>query len=269
MGLGFQFEISTAKEKSLGMIKRRTRVAMILRSLAIQATNNFERMLGPGFLFVIWPALRNLYPDKKARLEAAGRHLTFFNTHPYFANCVAGVVVHAEVTTPRQYVDFEISALKRAMMGAFGALGDDLFWAGLMPASGALALVVYVFFPEAALIGLLVSLIVYNAFHFWARVHLFRMGLRLGRRVSRYLKLLRLPKVAMWAKAAAAMLVGAFLVGVGAGLPRGAGFSYAGAAAVTLAAGLSFILTAARVKPGLCWFLITASAFMCAVGIKL
>jgi PTS system mannose-specific IID component len=238
-------------------LPRRTRAEMIFRSLFIQATNNFERMLSLGFLFALWPLLKRKYPEPEARKKAVVRHLSFFNTQPYLANCILGVVANVELRGGEK-ADAEVSDIKEAMMGAFGALGDDLFWTGLMPAAALVALVLYGIFPGYAFVGAVVALVLYNSFQFWARVRFFGVGLRLGPRITTYLKMLKLPRVALYAKIAAAFLLGAFTVVMVWRAVEVPSLGVTGGLAVVGAALLSFLLQGIGVRPGVCWYLVTA-----------
>jgi mannose/fructose/N-acetylgalactosamine-specific phosphotransferase system component IID len=247
------------KHKVEPLLPRRTRAEMIIRSLFIQATNNFERMLSLGFLFALWPVVKRLYRTPEKRREAVIRHLSFFNTQPYFANCILGVIAHVELGGEED-LDGEVTNIKKAMMGALGALGDDLFWTGLMPAAALLALVFYGALPGYAFVGAISALVVYNVFHFWTRIKLFNVGLRLGRRVTSYLKMLRLPRFAVGVKVAASFLLGAFTVAVVWGAVQ-TGFGGLGAAAAVGGGVLaSVVVQSFGVKPGLCWYLVAAAA---------
>jgi PTS system mannose-specific IID component len=240
-------------------LSRRVRAEMIIRSLFIQATNNFERMLSLGFLFALWPLIKIIYRTPESRREAVIRHLSFFNTQPYFANCILGVVAHVELRGGEN-LDREVSRVKRAMMGALGAIGDDLFWAGLIPAAALTALVWYVVSPRHAFIGAISALVIYNVFHLWARVRLFNVGLRLGPRVTNYFRMLRLPSFAVLVKVAGSFLLGAFAALV---MWRASEFGFGpfGApAAVALAVVLSVILQDLGLRPGICWYLIAGAA---------
>jgi mannose/fructose/N-acetylgalactosamine-specific phosphotransferase system component IID len=231
------------------------RARMIFRSLFIQATNNFERMLSLGFLFALWPLIKMKYPEPEARKKAIMRHLSFFNTQPYLANCILGVVANVELRGGEN-VDGDVAKIKEAMMGAFGALGDDLFWTGLLPAAALVALIFYGVFPDYAFIGALVALVLYNLFQFWARVRFFNVGLRLGPRITTYLKMLKLPRVALIAKLAAAFLLGAFTVVLMWRTTETYSFGAAGVLAVSGAVLLSFVLQSIGVRPGVCWYLV-------------
>jgi len=231
---------------------------MVVRSLFIQATNNYERMLSFGFLFALWPAVKMIYPDAEGRRRAAIRHLAFFNTQPYFANCILGVVTHAELRGGEN-VAGEVAGIKEAMMGAFGALGDDLFWAGLMPAAALLALLTYGLAPEYAVAGALAALVAYNGFHLWARVRMFAVGLRLGRHITNYLRLLRLPRFVVTVKVVASALLGGFAAVVVWRAGVSASWAVGGVAALT-AAVATFFMQSLRARPGLCWYVVMAAA---------
>jgi PTS system mannose-specific IID component len=234
---------------------------MLIRSLFIQATNNFERMLSLGFLFALWPLIKLIYRKPETRREAAMRHLSFFNTQPYFANCILGVVAHVELRGGEN-VDAEVSRVKRAMMGALGAIGDDLFWAGLMPAVALTALVFYAIFPRYALIGTVYALIIYNVFHLWTRIRLFNVGLRLGPHVTNYLRMLHLPRFAVVVKVAGCFLLGS-LAALITWRASQSGFNiFVAAAAMGIAVSLSIILQNLGVRPGICWYLIAGAAIM-------
>lgn len=240
-------------------LPRRIRAETVFRSFFIQATNNFERMLSLGFLFALWPVIKRRYPEPEARKEAIIRHLSFFNTQPYLANCILGVVANVELRGGEN-VNADVANIKKAMMGAFGALGDDLFWTGLMPASALVALVLYGVFPGYAFVGAVVALVIYNSFHFWVRVRFFNVGLRLGPRITTYLKLLRLPRLALAVKVAAAFLLGTFTVVTVWRAAETDSFGAAGGLAVVGATFLSFVLQSIGIRPGVCWYLVGALA---------
>lgn len=233
---------------------------MILRSLFIQTTNNFERMQSLGFVYALWPALREAYRDEGERRAAARRHLAFFNTQPYLANSILGVVAHAELAEQGPDLEENITRVKRAMMGVFGALGDDLFWAGLMPAAALMALTVYTVRPDWAVGGLLGAFVLYNVFHLWARIRLFDLSLLYGRRVTRVLRKLRLPAMVLAIKAGGAFLVGGFVALAAWRAARSGEFLYLGVPAFAGALVFTYILQRLGLKPGWCWFVIAAAA---------
>ncbi|MBI4386806.1 MAG: PTS system mannose/fructose/sorbose family transporter subunit IID [Elusimicrobia bacterium] len=120
--------------------KRRTEI--FLRSLFLQACWNWERMQNFGFAFCVEPGLRRIYTGEALR-EARLRHLDTFNTQPYLAGMIAGVVLRMERVAANGDGRVErIETLKRALATALAAIGDVCFWAKLRPLSVAAALTV-------------------------------------------------------------------------------------------------------------------------------
>lgn len=144
---------------------------IFFRSLLVQSSWNFAGLQNLGFIFMTWPALatRNL-PAPELTLAGA-RHLRTFNTHPYFAGLVAAAVIRQEESGA---TDEAVEGLKRSLMCALGAIGDEFFWATLRPFAALVAL------PSAlagAVWAPLLMLALYNVPHFGVRVAGIRAGL--------------------------------------------------------------------------------------------
>ena len=69
-----------------------------VRSFFMQALWNFERMQNVGFAFSVEPLLKAAHRSKDSFREALRRHCDYFNTHPYFAPIVMGVIYNKEKT---------------------------------------------------------------------------------------------------------------------------------------------------------------------------
>lgn len=182
---------------------------VFLRSLLVQASWSFASMQSAGFFLMTWPAVSRQGLSREQRAAAGLRHLRDFNTHPYLGGLVAAVVVREEqLGAPAEAVD----ALKRSLMCALGAVGDELFWATLRPLAAIAAL-------PAAMVGAgwapLVALAVYNAPHFAVRAWGIHVGLSRGRDVLGALARVPLPR-ALAVLGLAAAFGGGVVVGVGA-----------------------------------------------------
>ena len=71
---------------------------MVLRSLNLQASFNYERMQAAGWLYCILPGLEKIHADNKEDLELSMEHnLEFFNTHPFLVTFVMGIASAASV----------------------------------------------------------------------------------------------------------------------------------------------------------------------------
>lgn len=187
------------------MIGLRTQTAVLLRSLAVQGSWNYETLTGTGFGFAILPALRALYRDPAALEAAVRRHERSFNSHPYLAPLALGAVIRMELDGEDPSV---IDRFKTALRGSLGTLGDQLVWTGVRPLCVLLALAL-VLVGASWWAAIVVFLCVYNTIHFGLMVWGFRVGLAEGRHVAERLRhtvMRRLPPKLMAA--------GAFMAGV-------------------------------------------------------
>ncbi|MDI6785234.1 MAG: PTS system mannose/fructose/sorbose family transporter subunit IID [bacterium] len=134
------------------------------RTLCFQAVWNFERMLNIGFAYAIFPIAKKLYPNLEEQKKFIIRHLDFFNTHPYLASISLGIVISEEEKALKENKEEinNITDMKMKLMGPFGALGDNLFWATFRPLF-ALIGVMLIFWDFKW--GVFVFLIAYNLVH--------------------------------------------------------------------------------------------------------
>lgn len=151
-----------------------------LRLLAVQGTWNYERMLGVGMGYAAEPLLDDLKTvDPVRHTEAVVRSAEFFNCHPNLAGLALGATARAEYDgAPGP----QIARLRTALCSPLGALGDQLFWAGLVPLLVGAALVgVVAGIPWWAVGGFL---LVYNAARIATGVWSLRTGLDAGMSVG-------------------------------------------------------------------------------------
>lgn len=151
-----------------------------LRTLLVQASFNYDRMVAIGAAWAIQPLLRPLPPD---RYRAAMRRATqFFNAHPYLVGMAMAAVAKAE----RDGVPEEtIGRLRHALVSPLGSVGDRLIWAGLMPGAVGVGLAIAALVSPVA--GAIVFLVLYNVGHFATRTWALREGWRMGHEVARAL----------------------------------------------------------------------------------
>lgn len=116
------------------MIGTREFLAVFRRSLLIQASWSYERMQALGFGYAIEPVLRKLYPNKEEYEERVRVHSDYFNTQPYFASFILGAAIRLEHDrAARRTPSADVVAMKSALMGPLGALGDSFFWGSFKP----------------------------------------------------------------------------------------------------------------------------------------
>jgi PTS system mannose-specific IID component len=213
-------------------------VRTFLRSFLIQGSWNYHTMLGTGFAWALLPGLRWLYRDDPEAFEAAAaRHVEHFNAHPYLAGVALGAVLtlEGEGKSPET-----VSRFKTAVRGPLGSLGDQLVWAGLLPLSALVGLVLYwLGFSPLVVVG--TFLVLYNAGHLTLRWWGLRTGLRAGKDVARELSAARLGERAAGFRPWLVFLTGG-VTGVLLGRPSGmfeAGWAWAGLGVVAFVAGLA------------------------------
>ncbi len=186
------------------------RLRVFLRSLTLQASWNRKGMQSLGFLYALWPALFWLYPDRRARKEAARRHLVFFNSHPYLASAIlGGTLQHEERIARGEEAPAEVVRFKEALMFPFAAVGDSFFWLSLRPFAGALAALS---FPWTGAWAVLIFLCLYDLPHLAVRIGLFVQGYRLGDEVVERVARMGLPAIGAWLRRAVGLLGGVALV---------------------------------------------------------
>ncbi|HEV3049404.1 MAG TPA: PTS system mannose/fructose/sorbose family transporter subunit IID, partial [Longimicrobium sp.] len=166
-------------------LPRSVRRAMLLRSLAVQGSWNYQTLIGTGLAFVLAPALRHVYADDPAKLrEAVARHAALFNAHPYLAGVAAGALARLEADgVPPEIID----RFKSAVRGSLGSMGDRLVWLTWRPAC-ALLMVALVLAKVNWWIAVLAFLAAYNALHLWMRTWGLHAGWRDGLQVARALR---------------------------------------------------------------------------------
>ncbi|HEU4763520.1 MAG TPA: PTS system mannose/fructose/sorbose family transporter subunit IID [Gemmatimonadales bacterium] len=206
-----------------------------LRLLAIQAGWNYEFMSGIGIGHATEPLLEDLTESDPSRhADALRRAGGFFNSHPYLAGVAVGAEARAEYDgiAPAQ-----VARLRAALCSPLGALGDQLFWAGLWPAVLGAAVIAGAvgagWWVPAGAVALMLA--VRGATTRWA----LRTGLRSGFQVGAALQQTRLRSLVTPLGVAAALVVGAAVpLMLRAGL-RGSGSGAWALALVVAAAGIA------------------------------
>lgn len=122
------------------------RWSVFVRSLALQASWNNQRMQNLGLLVCLLPWLRARPRNPERDRLFCRRYYEFFNTNPYLAGYVIGGLLRLEQERegagglPRG----QAQTFRDSLARAFASLGDQLFWLGLRPAAVLLGCVVVV-----------------------------------------------------------------------------------------------------------------------------
>ncbi|MGQ0701737.1 MAG: PTS system mannose/fructose/sorbose family transporter subunit IID [Gemmatimonadales bacterium] len=199
----------------------KARLRALIRLFTLQASYTYERLQGTGIAVAQEPLLEPLGKDSERAAAARARSAQYFNAHPFLAGIAVGALSRAELAGEEGN---RILRLRTALSGPLGALGDQLFWAGIVPAIMALALLAAtVGWGTEALIGVVIG---YNVCRFLITDWGLRLGLTYGSAVAGELSHSRLRDVANGAGAVAALGIGLAVPGVAQWLltgSRGAG----------------------------------------------
>lgn len=111
-----------------------------VRSMLIGSCLNYERYLGLGFSYALYPVLKKLYKGDELN-EAVLRHTEFYNTHPWMHNLILGVTAALEEQRALgQPISIDaISATKAGLMGPTAGFGDSFFKGVVVTITGAFA----------------------------------------------------------------------------------------------------------------------------------
>jgi PTS system mannose-specific IID component len=209
----------------------------LLRLFAVQGTWNYERMLGVGMGYAAEPLLEDLKTvDPVRHSEAVVRSTEFFNCHPNLAGLALGATARAEYES---VPGAQIARLRTALCSPLGAMGDELFWAGLVPALvGATLTAVVLGARWWAIAGFLVA---YNLVRVLTGIWALRTGFDAGMRVGAAIG-------SSWIPHAIALVgpAAGFTVGLAVPLVAGwylKGFGLAGAAGALAVAGAGVAVT--------------------------
>lgn len=106
---------------------------ILLRSLPLDASWNYERQQHLAWSYTMCYVTRKLYDDKDDIKRALHRHLEFMAITPHLSPLLYGIVTSMEIENA-QNPDFDetsISAVKSSLMGPLAGIGDSLFWGTL------------------------------------------------------------------------------------------------------------------------------------------
>ncbi|MDE9444166.1 PTS system mannose/fructose/sorbose family transporter subunit IID [Xenorhabdus bovienii] len=147
---------------------------MALRSLLLQASFNYERMQAGGWLYTLIPALRKLHKNPGDLANSMKMHMEFINVHPFDVTFLSGLVLAMERSKEKIST---IRAVKIALMGPLGGIGDALFWLTLLPICAGIGASLAL---QGSIFGPIVFLLMFNTVHFTLRFGLAHYGYRAG-----------------------------------------------------------------------------------------
>lgn len=169
---------------------------IFLRTFFLQALWNFERLQNVGFLYILYPVLKRLYPDKGKRKKVLLRHMGFFNTNPYMATIIVAMVINSEKKIAlRKDTDVKKpETIKTLMAGPVAAIGDSFFWGTWRPFVSFVAILLIIlsinmFGVRYLWVAPVVFIIVYNivhlSFRYWSLIVSFKLNDKMIKLISK------------------------------------------------------------------------------------
>lgn len=144
------------------------------RSMLLQASFNYERMQGCGWLYSLLPALKKIHPNKRDLARSMKGHMSFFNTHPFLVTFVIGIILAMERS--KQDVD-SIQSTKIAVGSPLGGIGDAMFWLTLLPIAGGIGASLAL---QGSILGAVIFFVMFNIVHLGLRFGLAHYSYRKG-----------------------------------------------------------------------------------------
>ena len=234
------------------VIRKRDLVRVGLRSFFIQASWNYERMLGLGWAFAILPILHRLKLRGDERKAFLRRHLGFFNASPFVSSFALGTVAKLEEESARsdEHRTDHIERIKVALAGPLGSVGDRLFWRGFRPMAALLGVAAMVLW---GIWGTLVFLVAFNVPHLYFRFYGVVQGRRLGLEIAKEFSRPLYKKLTWWTERLGALGLG-LLIGIKSfgDQPN----HWTTPTILFLSMGIGFLLLKRRISPSLLFVLV-------------
>ena len=137
-------------------------VSIFIRSNFLLGSFNFERMQAIGFCVSLIPALKKLYKDDPEEYKRSlKRHLEFFNTQPFLATPIMGIIAAMEEKKANgaDISEGTLSGVKVGLIGPLAGVGDPIFWGTLRPVLAALGAGIAL---TGSIIGPLIFFVAFN-----------------------------------------------------------------------------------------------------------
>ena len=156
-------------ENAVKLTRKDLMGVMIKFSFFPMVTINYERFQSLQYFCAISGVLEKLYPEKQDRINAAKRHMAFYNTTPQWMGITLGMncaqeeaIAAMEHGEERAALEESVNTVKASLMGPLAGIGDSLD-ATVSAIVGALSAG---FALNGSILGTLLTLILGNAYYF-------------------------------------------------------------------------------------------------------
>ncbi|NLC96988.1 MAG: PTS system mannose/fructose/sorbose family transporter subunit IID [Erysipelotrichaceae bacterium] len=156
---------------------------LFLRTIPMEASFNYERMMSLAFSYSMYNIIEKLYPNKEDQIEAAKRHLEFFNCTSATSPIVAGTIAALEEkkASDPTFDTNTINSVKISLMGPLSGVGDSIFWGSLKVIATGIGIALTV---KGNILGPILFLLLYNIPNLLVRYFGTFWGYKLGTSLS-------------------------------------------------------------------------------------
>lgn len=154
---------------------------LFIRSLPMEASFNYERMMSLAYGFCMFPIIKKLYSNRDDQKEALKRHQEFFNCTSATTPFILGVSCAMEEINAKDpnFDTNSINAMKAGLMGPLAGVGDAIFWGSLRIISAGIGIS---FAMKGNPIGPILFILLFNIPNYLVRYFGTVYGYRLGSR---------------------------------------------------------------------------------------
>lgn len=184
---------------------------VFFRSLTMEYSWNYERQQHMGFCYSMLPIIRRVYNNKEDQIQAAKRHMEFFNTTPYISTLILGISSAMEEANANddRFDASSINSIKAALMSPLAGIGDSLFWGTLRVIATGLGVSLSM---QGNILGPLLFLLVFNIPAYIVRWLCLKWGYGFGTSfLSKIEESGLMPKLTMGAAILGLMVIGAMV----------------------------------------------------------
>ncbi|MTD38696.1 PTS mannose transporter subunit IID [Erwinia sp. CPCC 100877] len=142
-------------------ITKKDLMGVFWRSMPMEASFNYERMMSLAFAYSMGGVIEKLYPDAEEQKAAMRRHLEFFNCTSATSPFIAGVATSMEEKKANdpEFDETSINAMKAGLMGPISGIGDSIFWGSLRIIASGIGVSLA---KQGSILGPLLFLIIFN-----------------------------------------------------------------------------------------------------------
>lgn len=168
--------ISNSKNKK---ITKKDLKGVFWRSMPMEASFNYERMMSMGFAYSMKGIINKLYQNQEDRQAAIKRHLEFFNCTSATSPFIAGVLTSMEEknSMDSSFDEQSINAMKTGLMGPLSGIGDSVFWGSLRIIASGIGISLA---QKGSILGPLLFILIYNIPNLLVRYYGTIWGYKLG-----------------------------------------------------------------------------------------